>query len=144
MVMHVPLAKFSVMIPVFCIQPFMTYRWYFGKMSRVEAVELLMQNVNGHGSYLVRKSVSRQGDFALSLRHHNSVHHYLIQRLCSGEFYITRRSTYGTIQELIEHYQQRREGLLVNLQQPCLPDEDPPCLPIRDEWASKDAMDNHY
>ena len=113
-------------------------------MRRVGANELLMQNVNGHGSYLVRESESREGDIALSVRNHNSVCHYLIRRLCSGSFYITRRLMFESIQELVEHYQQHKDGLLVSLRQPCLPDEYPTCMPMKETGASADAMDNRY
>ena len=41
-------------------------RWYFGRIKRIEAEELLMKNVNSVGSFLVRESESRPNDFSLS------------------------------------------------------------------------------
>ena len=113
-------------------------------MKRAEANELLMLNVNGHGSYLVRKSESCEGDYALSVRNCSRVQHYLIRRLCTGSFYVSRRVAFENIQELVEYYQQHSDGLSATLKHPCLPDESPTRLPMKEEWASEDAMGNHY
>ena len=42
------------------------FRWYFGKLRRVEAEKLLLMSVNEHGYFLVRDSESRQNEFSLS------------------------------------------------------------------------------
>lgn len=102
-------------------------------MKRAEANELLMLNVNGHGSYLVRESESCEGDYALSVRNCSRVQHYLIRRLCTGSFYVSRRVAFENIQELVEYYQQHSDGLSVHLKLPCLPDESPTRLPMKEE-----------
>ncbi len=44
----------------------MCFRWYFGKIRRLEAEKLLLMSANDHGAFLVRMSESRQNDFSLS------------------------------------------------------------------------------
>lgn len=42
------------------------YRWYYGKIKRVDAEKRLLCPDNEHGSYLIRDSESRRNDFSLS------------------------------------------------------------------------------
>jgi len=42
------------------------YRWYFGKIKRIEAEKKLLQADNEHGCFLIRDSESRHHDFSLS------------------------------------------------------------------------------
>ena len=45
----------------------LTYRWFYGKIRRAEAEELLSkQRVNG--AFLIRESESTAGDFTLSVK----------------------------------------------------------------------------
>ena len=101
------------------------HRWFFGKIKRVEAEKQLMQNFNQYGSYLVRDSETTAGDFSLSVRDYDRVRHYRIRRLDGGGFFVTRRVTFPTIQDLVEYYKVQADGLCVNLKQPCLLAEKP-------------------
>ena len=74
---------------------------------------------NSHGSYLIRESESTPGGYALSVQDRHQVRHYKINQSKYGEFFITSRSTFKTLQNLVIHYQQQADGLSVNLKKPC-------------------------
>ena len=42
------------------------FRWYFGKIKRIEAEKKLLQPENEHGAFLIRDSESRRNYFSLS------------------------------------------------------------------------------
>ena len=84
-----------------------------------------MQPFNTFGSYLVRDSETTPGDFSLSIRDRDRVRHYRIKRLENGTFFVTRRVTFETIQDLVTYYTTQSDGLCVNLVQPCLLSEKP-------------------
>ncbi|GAU99269.1 hypothetical protein RvY_10295 [Ramazzottius varieornatus] len=99
--------------------------WYFGKIKRVEAERKLLLPENDHGAFLVRDSESRRNDFSLSVRDAETVKHYRIRQLDNGGFFIARRTTFQTLQELVEHYSSEADGLCVNLKKPCAQVERP-------------------
>ena len=70
------------------------YRWYFGKIKRIEAEKKLLLAQNEHGAYLIRDSESRRNDFSLSVRDGDTVKHYRIRQLDEGGFFIARRTTF--------------------------------------------------
>lgn len=117
-------------------------RWYFGKVKRLEAHKMLMRSGNSHGSYIVRDSGSCEGDIAISVRYRKSVRHFLVKRLCSGAYYMARRMTFESIQELVEYYQQQAGGLGVNLRQPCILGAIPVDLPKKEEAASEEVKND--
>jgi len=95
-------------------------RWYFGKIKRIEAEKKLLLPQNEHGAYLIRDSESRRNDYSLSVRDGDTVKHYRIRQLDEGGFFIARRTTFRTLQELVEHYGHDADGLCVNLRAPCV------------------------
>ena len=111
-------------------------RWFFGKIKRFEAEKLLLKPLNGYASYLVRNSETNPGSYALSVRDTDEVKHYRIRQLESGEFFITMRASFETIQDLVAHYQKQADGLCVNLIQPCVLSENRPQTTglSKDEW----------
>ena len=94
--------------------------WYFGKIKRIEAEKKLLLTQNEHGAYLIRDSESRRNDYSLSVRDGDTVKHYRIRQLDEGGFFIARRTTFRTLQELVEHYSRDSDGLCVNLRKPCV------------------------
>nr|XP_018908186.1 PREDICTED: adapter molecule Crk-like [Bemisia tabaci] len=54
--------------------------WYFGQMSRQDATDLLMAEKEG-GVFLVRDSVTIQGDYVLCVREDQKVSHYIINKM---------------------------------------------------------------
>jgi hypothetical protein len=71
-------------------------------------------------SCLSRDSESRRNDFSLSVRDGDTVKHYRIRQLDEGGFFIARRTTFRTLQELVEHYTRDADGLCVNLRKACV------------------------
>ena len=54
------------------------------------------------------------------VRDGDTVKHYRIRQLDEGGFFISRRTTFRTLQELVEHYSADADGLCVNLRKPCI------------------------
>lgn len=55
----------------------------------------------------------------LIVRDGDTVKHYRIRQLDEGGYFIARRITFRTLQELVDHYKQGPDGLCVNLRKPC-------------------------
>lgn len=53
--------------------------WYWGRLSRAEAVSLLQGQ--RHGTFLVRDSGTIPGDFVLSVSESSRVSHYIVNSL---------------------------------------------------------------
>jgi fyn-related kinase len=87
---------------------------------------------------LIRDSESRHNDYSLSVRDGDTVKHYRIRQLDEGGFFIARRTTFRTLQELVEHYSKDPDGLCVNLCKPCVQVEKPQPEGLshrtRDQW----------
>lgn len=45
------------------------HRWFFGSIKRMDAEKKLLLSQNEHGSFLIRESESRVGDYSLSGKH---------------------------------------------------------------------------
>ncbi|XP_055611379.1 uncharacterized protein LOC129757985 [Uranotaenia lowii] len=112
--------------------------WYFRKIKRIEAEKKLLLPENEHGAFLIRDSESRHNDYSLSVRDGDTVKHYRIRQLDEGGFFIARRTTFRTLQELVEHYSNDSDGLCVNLCKPCVQIEKPVTDGLshrtRDQW----------
>jgi len=112
--------------------------WYFGKIKRTDAEKKLQVPQNEHGAFLIRDSESRRNDFSLSVRDGDTVKHYRIRPLDEGGFWIARRQTFRTLQELVDHYSRDADGLCVNLRKPCIQIEKPVTAGLshatRDQW----------
>lgn len=112
--------------------------WYFGKIKRIEAEKKLLLPQNEHGAFLIRDSESRRNDYSLSVKDGDTVKHYRIRQLDDGGFFIARRTTFRTLQELVEHYSRDADGLCVNLRKPCVQIEKPVTADLshntRDQW----------
>jgi SH2 domain len=68
--------------------------WYFGKLSRPQAEKLLKHPKNQNGAFLIRDSESQAGQYALSVRHNESIKHYRIRKLDQGGYFITQTLTF--------------------------------------------------
>ncbi len=86
----------------------------------MEAEKKLLLPQNEHGAFLIRDSESRRNDYSLSVRDGDTVKHYRIRQLDEGGFFIARRTTFRTLQELVEHYGRDADGLCVNLRKSCI------------------------
>ena len=95
-----------------------THSWFFGPIKRAEAEKLLRAHLK-RGTFLVRESESKPGDYSLSIQDGDTVKHYRIRRLDEGGFFITRRAVFNTLKELVDYYSHDSDGLCVNLLHAC-------------------------
>ncbi|XP_072107719.1 tyrosine-protein kinase FRK [Mobula birostris] len=93
--------------------------WFFGGIKRADAEKQLMMAGNSPGSFLVRESESKLGDYSLSVRDGDVVKHYKIRKLDEGGFFIARRATFQTLAELVNNYMMNQDGLCTKLKTPC-------------------------
>ncbi|XP_077404726.1 tyrosine-protein kinase Fgr isoform X1 [Vanacampus margaritifer] len=94
--------------------------WYFGKMGRKDAERQLLGHGNQRGTFLIRESETTKGAYSLSIRDWDDnkgdhVKHYKIRKLDNGGYYITTRSQFDTVQQLVAHYTERAAGLCCRL-----------------------------
>ncbi|NXD13283.1 SRMS kinase, partial [Nothocercus nigrocapillus] len=104
--------------------------WYFGKISRSKAEQLLLSPPNQHGSFLVRDSESSKGEYSLSVRAHGTVSHFRIGRSPGGRLHIQRGRPFGSMEQLLAFYAADWAALQSPLLQPCAP----ATPPERDGW----------
>lgn len=68
----------------------------------------------------IRSKNSNDNLVLVSVRDGDTVKHYRIRQLDEGGFFIARRTTFRTLQELVQHYSNDADGLCVNLCKPCV------------------------
>ncbi|NXA34359.1 SRMS kinase, partial [Eudromia elegans] len=95
--------------------------WYFGKISRSEAEQLLLSPPNQDGSFLVRDSESSKGEYSLSVRARGTVSHFRIGRSAGGRLHIQQGRPFGSMEQLVAFYAANRAALQSPLLQPCAP-----------------------
>ncbi|CAI8040311.1 Tyrosine-protein kinase STK [Geodia barretti] len=96
--------------------------WYFGDLSHVKAEELLSRPGLRSGTFLVRKSSSCPGSFALSVLNQGKVFHYLIIGDSSGGVYVgltSERKVLNTMEELVTYYRSGSNFLVCKLTDSC-------------------------
>ncbi|NWI15030.1 HCK kinase, partial [Crypturellus soui] len=116
-----------------------TEEWFFKGVSRKEAERQLLGAGNGTGSFMIRDSETSRGCYSLSLRDAEQapggpVKHYKIRALDGGGFYISPRSDFGSLRELVQHYRGQSDGLCQRLARPC-------CVPKPRQPWEKDAWE---
>lgn len=96
--------------------------WFHGAISRKDCEKLLESKWNVLGTFLIRESESLKGTYSLSelclLDDKRTCKHYHLRRMDSGRWYISPKSTFCSLDELIESYS-NSGGLLNNLTVPC-------------------------
>ncbi|NIG61435.1 tyrosine-protein phosphatase non-receptor type 11-like [Pontoporia blainvillei] len=114
--------------PLSCQDP-TSERWYHGHLSGQEAEKPLMQK-GRPGSFLVRESQSKPGDFVLSVLTQQldradrpaRVTHVMIHFQPGGKYEVGGGERFDTLGDLVESYRQHplveRSGTVVYLQQP--------------------------
>ncbi|XP_041953919.1 tyrosine-protein phosphatase non-receptor type 11b isoform X2 [Alosa sapidissima] len=115
--------------PLNCKDP-TSERWYHGHLSGRDAEKLLTEK-GKPGSFLVRESQSKPGDFVLSVltneeKHENvdrktKVTHVMI-RYQDGKYDVGGGERFDTLADLVEHYKKNpmveKSGIVVHLKQP--------------------------
>uniref|UniRef100_A0AAV2LZ31 Tyrosine-protein kinase n=1 Tax=Knipowitschia caucasica TaxID=637954 RepID=A0AAV2LZ31_KNICA len=114
--------------------------WFFGKITRRDSERLLLNLENRRGTFLVRESETTKGAYCLSVLDYDNtkglnVKHYKIRKLDSGGFYITSRTQFLTLQQLVNHYRKHADGLCHSLSDIC------PVLKPQTQGLSKDAWE---
>ncbi|XP_050951813.1 protein-tyrosine kinase 6b [Labeo rohita] len=93
--------------------------WFFGEISRVEAMSHLMSRANDDGSFLVRISESDSMGYALSVNSHGKAKHFKIFH-SSGQYYVDPSPQFSSVLELIEYYQSYPLSTSDLLRRPCV------------------------
>lgn len=111
--------------------------WFHGKISRANA-EKLLTATNKPGTFLVRESESKAGDYSLSIYSGEAVKHYRIRTLDNGGFFITSRATFPSLEKLVAYYSTSNDGLCTCLLEPCPPANKPTTSGLsystKDKW----------
>ncbi|XP_012156236.1 tyrosine-protein phosphatase corkscrew isoform X4 [Ceratitis capitata] len=96
------------------------FPWFHGNLSGKEAEKLILDR-GKNGSFLVRESQSKPGDFVLSVRTDDKVTHVMI-RWQDKKYDVGGGEPFDTLSELIEHYKRNPMvetcGTVVHLRQP--------------------------
>lgn len=77
------------------------YRWYHGKLDRL-AAEKRLNSSNVAGSYLVRESERKPGNYSLDFNGATGLSHFRVTAIC-GDYYIGGRK-FPSLQALIGYY----------------------------------------
>ena len=93
--------------------------WYHGRISRVEAEELLHNGGLAEGLFLVRDSLATTGEYALTLAHQGRCYHYRIARQGDGSLAIEDGKKFHGPVELVRYHKTKLDGLLATLKTPC-------------------------
>lgn len=111
--------------------------WFFGDLSRTEAVNLLQKGGNKTGSFLIRGSDKQGFMYALSARSQNNVRHFKIFQDEQGEYHVNTSNFFKDLNKLIEFYKVKPIAKDLLLTSPCVKDEptgtELSLLPV-DEW----------
>ncbi|PSN51601.1 Tyrosine-protein phosphatase non-receptor type 11 [Blattella germanica] len=96
------------------------FKWFHGHLSGKEAEKLILEK-GKNGSFLVRESQSKPGDYVLSVRTDDRVTHVMIR--CQDNCYdVGGGERFDSLSELIEHYKRNpmveTSGTVVHLKQP--------------------------
>lgn len=93
--------------------------WYHGRITREQAIELLLQNGRQEGLFLVRNKAGTGDNFVLSLWCANQALHFQIQ--CRGgiNYSIDDGPVFEGLDSLIEYYMAQADGLPIRLAQFC-------------------------
>lgn len=101
--------------------------WYHGRISRLDAEQLLDNFGRPPGSFLVRDSLTTTGEYVLSLSFQGKKYHYIISRHPDGSMAIQDGAKFDSPIELIQYHTKTVDGLITTLKQPCcrLPGQPP-------------------
>ncbi|XP_039274447.2 tyrosine-protein kinase Yes-like isoform X1 [Styela clava] len=110
--------------------------WFFDKVSRDEAIELLLNGRdNVTGSFLVRHGNSGQALYSLSVLDLHStaesnVRHYRIHKRDNGKVCISKSLEFDTLKQLVHYYTENKGALCCKLSRICQ-------LSSTDTWTIK-------
>ncbi|XP_044741677.1 tyrosine-protein phosphatase corkscrew [Chrysoperla carnea] len=110
----------ELLFPLNCADP-TTERWFHGHLTGKEAERTLLER-SKNGSFLVRESQSKIGDFVLCVRNDDRVLQVIIRCRNDNRYDIGGGEEFDSLSELIEHYKSNpmveTSGTVVHLKQP--------------------------
>ncbi|KAM9622100.1 tyrosine-protein kinase Blk isoform 4-T6 [Trichechus inunguis] len=108
-------------------------KWFFRSIGRKDAERQLLAPINKVGSFLIRQSDTNKGAFSLSVKDVTTqgevIKHYKILMLDEGGYYISPRITFPSLQDLVQHYSKKGDGLCQRLTLPCV------SLALQNPWV---------
>ena len=112
------------------------HSWFHGNITRAEAELSLSSGING--SFLIRESESKPGQYSISLRYDGRVFHYRIHMdPQTSQYFVTPESKFETLPELVVHHSKNPDGLTAVLHYPAPNPRKPPIYSLShdvDEW----------
>ncbi|XP_049821913.1 tyrosine-protein phosphatase corkscrew isoform X2 [Aethina tumida] len=123
-VLAVPTAQIliSTAIGEFKKALYSNFKWFHGHLSGKEAEKLLLLDRGKNGSFLVRESQSKPGDYVLSVRTDDKVTHVMIRCTPDNKYDVGGGEKFNTLADLIDHYKKNpmveTSGTVVHLKQP--------------------------
>ena len=107
------------------------HSWYHGLVSREAAESRLSSEIDG--SFLVRESMSRPGEYSISLKLEGSTTHYKIYQ--DGKYYyIKAGAKFKTLRSLVHHHSNHIDRLKTTLQYPAVNPTKPLTHSMSDKW----------
>lgn len=88
-------------------------RWFHGKITRENAAHLVTAGPDGRreGLFLVRESLRMPGSFVLTMWARDQVHHFQVVGHGDGWFSVDNGPLFQGLDELVNHYKCRADGL---------------------------------
>lgn len=93
--------------------------YFYGRISRDEAIPILNKRGAKTGLYLLRERLEETGSYSLSVCFNGDIHHYKIDRQEDGTVRIDRGRAFIGPVELVKHHQNEVDGLVTKLTIPC-------------------------
>ncbi|XP_031422306.1 protein-tyrosine kinase 6-like [Clupea harengus] len=111
--------------------------WYFGKLNRFEAQNLLLTSGNPEGAFLVRHSEKDEVGHVLSVKVDDKVKHFKILQGEEGLFYVELNQTFTDLEALVKYYRGHSLSVVAQITEACArrkPEpQDLPSIP-EDDW----------
>ncbi|XP_008841499.1 protein-tyrosine kinase 6 [Nannospalax galili] len=106
--------------------------WFFGYISRSEAMHRLQAEGNSTGAFLIRVSEKPGADYVLSVRDAQAVRHYRIWKSEAGRLHLNEAVSFLSLPELVDYHKTQSLSHGLRLTMPCWKHETEP-LP---HWAN--------
>ncbi|KAM5305450.1 protein-tyrosine kinase 6 isoform 1-T1 [Glossophaga mutica] len=106
--------------------------WFFGRISRSEALHRLQADDNEPGAFLIRVSEKPGADYVLSVRDRRTVRHYKVWRR-AGRLHLNEAVSFPSLAELVDHHRAHSLSHGLRLALPCWKHEPEP-LPHCADW----------
>ena len=111
------------------------YSWYHGNITRAAAEVALSSGING--SFLIRESESKPGQYSISLRYSGRMYHYRIsQDAVTKKYFVMQDVKFKTLKELVHYHSSQPDGLVCTLHYPAPNPKKPTIFGLSqaDEW----------